>query len=49
MNPLVDEYNRTKIGDIDGEVMKLAVKETRKFIIKLGLVTTGMFLGSLWI
>lgn len=47
MNPLVDKYNITKYGNINGEAMKLAVKETRKFIIKLALVTTPMFIGSL--
>lgn len=48
MNPLVDEYNMTKTGNINGEVMKRAVKETRKFIIKLAMVTTPLYIASLF-
>jgi hypothetical protein len=47
MDPLVDEYNKTKCGNICGDVMKKAVKETRKFIIVLGIFTTSMYIGSL--
>lgn len=47
MDPLVDQYKAKKVGNIDGEVMKKAVKQTRKFIIKLGAFTTALFLWSL--
>lgn len=47
MDPLVNEYNRTKTGNINGAVMQTAIKETRKFIIKLSFVTTTLFVGSL--
>lgn len=47
MDPLVNEYNRTKTCNINGAVMQTAIKETRKFIIKLSFITTVMFVGSL--
>ena len=47
MDPLVDEYRAKKVGNIDGEIMKKAVKQTRKFIIKLSIFTTGLLLWSL--
>lgn len=47
MDPLVDEYNRTKVGNVDGEIMKKAVFLTKKFIIKMGIYTTCLFGVSL--
>lgn len=47
MDPLVDEYNKTKKGDINGEVMRKAVKDTRKFIVKICLFTFTVLLASL--
>jgi len=44
MDPLVDEYNNTKSDSIaESNTMKTAVQETRKFIIKLGIITTTFF------
>jgi hypothetical protein len=48
MDPLVDEYVRNKYKhEIDGEVMRNSVTETRKFIIKLTISTLGMLVVSL--
>ena len=47
MDPLVDEYNKTKKGDISGLVMQKAVEDTRKFIIKISIFTTSLMLLSL--
>lgn len=48
MDPLVDEYVRNKYKhEIDGEVMRNSVTETRKFIIKLAISTLGMLVVSL--
>ena len=43
----MDEYNRTKVGNVDGEIMKKAVFLTKKFIIKMGIYTTCLFGVSL--
>lgn len=47
MDPLVDEYNVVKKGDINSGVMQRAVAETRKFIVRLGLCTLGLLAVSL--
>lgn len=44
MDPLVDAYNATKKGDINGEIMIKSVKDTRIFIIKMGLFTALLML-----
>ena len=44
MDPLVDEYNQTKMGNINGEVMAKSVLEVRKFIVIMTLTSIGLFL-----
>lgn len=39
MDPLVDEYNKIKTGNINGEVMQKLAAESRKFIIRMTLNT----------
>ena len=46
MDPLVDEYKKTKKGDINGKVMKNAVYLTKIFIIKMALIATSLFIIS---
>lgn len=47
MDPLVDEYNKTKKGDINGKVMSTAVQLTQKFVIQVAIVTTSLYLMTL--
>lgn len=44
MDPLVDAYKVTKKGDINGEIMAKSVKDTRIFIVKMGLFTASLML-----
>ena len=45
MDPLVDEYNHTKTGNINGEVMAKSVLEVRKFIITMSLTLASLFVA----
>jgi len=49
MDPLVDEYNKTKKGNINSEVFEKSYKETRKFIFRMGIYILGLFCLSLMI
>lgn len=44
MNPLVEEYQILKTGNINGNVRKIADQKTREFIVK---VTYGILLITL--
>ena len=49
MDPLVDEYKKTKTGNINSEVYEKSYKETRKFIFRMGIYIFGLFCLSLMI
>ena len=42
MDPLVDEYDKLKTGNISGKVMEESVRGVRRFILTMGLYTLGL-------
>lgn len=46
MDPLVDEYRRVGLGNIETEVTAKAIALTRKFAIKLGVAVTACYVFS---
>ena len=47
MDPLVDEYEKIKTGNVKGQVMEESIKGVRRFILTMAVYTFGLFVLSL--